>query len=61
MKKNVQHYFRYDNQTRLHSANGDLSTIDFELSLSKVSGWGLTRTIALMHRYLTLSLIHITR
>ncbi len=39
MKQDVQHYIRYYNQTRLHSANGDLSPIDFELSLSKVSGW----------------------
>lgn len=39
MKQDVQHYIRYYNQTRLHSANGDLSPIDFELSLSNVSGW----------------------
>jgi putative transposase len=38
MKQDVQHYLRYYNQTRLHSANGDLSPIDFELSLLKVSG-----------------------
>jgi putative transposase len=38
MKQDVQHYIRYYNQTRLHSANGDLSPIDFELSLLKVSG-----------------------
>ena len=39
MKQDVHHYIRYYNQTRLHSANGDLSPIDFELSLSNVSGW----------------------
>ena len=39
MKQDVQHYIRYYNQTRLHSANGDLSPIDFERSLSNVSGW----------------------
>jgi len=39
MKHDVQHYIRYYNQTRLHSTNGDLSPIDFELSLSNVSGW----------------------
>lgn len=39
MKQDVQHYIRYYNQTRLHSANGDLSPIDFELSLLNVSGW----------------------
>ena len=38
MKQDVQHYIRYYNQTRLHSANGGLSPIDFELSLLKVSG-----------------------
>ena len=36
MKQDVQHYIRYYNQTRLHSANGDCSPIDFELSLSNV-------------------------
>jgi len=39
MKQDVQHYIRYYNQTRLHTANGDLSPIDFELSLLKVSGF----------------------
>jgi len=37
MKQDVQHYIRYYNHTRLHSANGDLSPIDFEMSLLKVS------------------------
>lgn len=32
MKQDVQHYIRYYNQTRLHTANDDLSPIDFELS-----------------------------
>ena len=38
MKQDVQHYIRYYNQTRLHSANGDLSPIDFEQPLLNVSG-----------------------
>ncbi len=38
MKQDVQHYIRYCDQTRLHSDNGGLSPIDFELSLSNVSG-----------------------
>ena len=37
MKQDVQHYIRYYNRTRLHSTNGDLYPIDFELSLSNVS------------------------
>jgi len=37
MKQDVQHYIRYYNQTRLHSANGALSPIDFELALLKVA------------------------
>ena len=39
MKQDVQLYIRYYNQTRLHSANGDLSPIEFELSLLNVSGF----------------------
>jgi len=37
MKQDLQHYIRYYNHTRLHSANGDLSPIDFEMSLLKAS------------------------
>lgn len=38
MQQDVEHYIRYYNRDRLHSANGDLSPIDFELSQIKVSG-----------------------
>lgn len=40
MKKDVAAYMRYYNLDRLHSANGDLSPINFELSKKKVSGLG---------------------
>ena len=36
MKQDVEHYIRYYNQQRLHSANGDLSPVEFELSQMKV-------------------------
>jgi len=39
MAKDVAAYMRYYNLDRLHSSNGDLSPINFENSLDKVSGW----------------------
>ena len=39
MKQDVEHYIRYYNQQRLHSANGYLSSVEFELSQMKVSGF----------------------
>ena len=39
MKQDVEHYIRYYHQQRLHSANGDLSPVEFELSQMKVSGF----------------------
>ena len=39
MKKDVAVYMRYDNLERLHSSNGDMSPINYESSLRKVSGW----------------------
>ncbi len=39
MKKDVTAYMRYYNLKRLHSSNGDLSPINYENSLKKVSGW----------------------
>ena len=39
MKQDVEHYIRYYNQQRRHSANGDLSPVEFELSQMKVSGF----------------------
>ena len=39
MKKDVAAYMRYYNLERLHTANGDLSPINYEKSLKKVSGW----------------------
>jgi len=39
MKKDVAAYMRYYNLERLHSSNGDLSPINYENSLRKVSGW----------------------
>ena len=39
MKKDVAAYMRYYNLERLHTANGDLSPINYENSLKKVSGW----------------------
>jgi putative transposase len=37
MKQHIQHDIRYYNQTRLHTANGDLAPINLLLSLLKVS------------------------
>lgn len=39
MQQDVQKYIRHYNQKRLHSANGDLSPVEFEMSPLKVSGW----------------------
>lgn len=39
MKRDVGAYMRYYNADRLHTANGDLSPINYEYSLKKVSGW----------------------
>ena len=39
MEKDVATYMRYYNLERLHSSNGDLSPINYENSLKKVSGW----------------------
>ncbi len=39
MRKDVAAYMRYYNLDRLHTANGDLSPINYEKSLKKVSGW----------------------
>ncbi len=39
MKQDVEHYIRYYNQERLHSANSDLSSVEFEQSQIKVSGF----------------------
>jgi putative transposase len=39
MKKDVQQYIKYYNHDRLHTSNGDISPVNFELSLKKVSGW----------------------
>lgn len=39
MKKDVSAYMRYYNLERLHSANNDMSPINYENSLMKVSGW----------------------
>ena len=36
MKQGVEYYIRYYNQQRRHSANGDLSPVEFELSQMKV-------------------------
>jgi len=38
LKKDVAAYMRYYNLDRLHTANGDLSPINYENSLKKVSG-----------------------
>lgn len=43
MKQDVTAYMKYYNQDRLHTANGDMSPINYEMSLKKVSGWR-TRT-----------------
>ncbi|MCB0122218.1 MAG: IS3 family transposase [Candidatus Competibacteraceae bacterium] len=39
MKQNVEKYILYYNQHRLHSANGDLSPVAFEISQCKVSSF----------------------
>jgi len=40
MKQDVAAYMRYYNTDRLHTANGDLSPINYERnSLKRVSGW----------------------
>ncbi len=38
MNKDVMQYIRYYNHERLHTANGDVSPVNFEMSLNKVSG-----------------------
>jgi putative transposase len=38
MKLDVAQYIRYYNNDRLHTANGDLSPVKYELSQLKVSG-----------------------
>ena len=40
MRRDVEIYIKYYNQDRLHTANGDCSPIDFELSQVNVSGLG---------------------
>jgi len=40
MKLDVAQYIRYYNNDRLHTANGDLSPVKYELSQLKVSGTG---------------------
>jgi len=39
MKKDVAAYIKHYNLERLHSANGDMSPVNYENSLRKVSGW----------------------
>ena len=39
MKQDVTTYIKYYNQDRLHTANADMSPINCEMSLKKVSGW----------------------
>lgn len=39
MKHDVEQYIRYYNQDRLHSANGDLSPVEFEMSQMNMSGF----------------------
>ncbi len=39
-KEDVLAYMRYYNLDRLHSANNDMSPVNYEKSLKKVSGWG---------------------
>ena len=39
MKQDVEAYICYYNQDRLHTANDDLSPVEYELSQIKVSGW----------------------
>lgn len=38
MKQDVEQYIRYYNHERLHSANGDLAPVEFEMSKLNVSG-----------------------
>ena len=38
LKHDVANYIRYYNHDRLHTANGSLSPVNFELSQLKVSG-----------------------
>jgi putative transposase len=39
MKQDVTTYMKYYNQERLHTANDDMSPINYEMSLKKVTGW----------------------
>ena len=39
MTQDVEHYIRYYNHDRLHSANEDLSPVELEMSQLKVSGF----------------------
>ena len=39
MTQDVEHYIRYYNHDRLHSANEDLSPVEFEMSQLNVSGF----------------------
>jgi len=39
MKKNAVAYMRHYNLKRLHIANGNQSSINYENFLKKVSGW----------------------
>lgn len=39
MKQDVANYMKYYNQDRLHTANGNMSPIKYEISQKKVSGW----------------------
>jgi putative transposase len=39
MKQDVTAYMKYYNQDRLHTANGDMAPIKYEISQKKVSGW----------------------
>ena len=39
MQRDVEQYIRYYNHDRLHTANGGMAPVEFELSQMKVSGW----------------------
>jgi len=39
MKEDISAYMSYYNLERLHSANNDISPVNYENSLKKVSGW----------------------
>ncbi len=39
MKQDVADYMKYYNQDRLHTANGNMSPIKYEISQKRVSGW----------------------